>query len=162
MFEFKFIWMKKRLIFLVFILVTAYTGYAQSNQAVYAELLGNGLIFSFNYDTRFNARPDGLGGRIGLGFVGKGDDGAVLIPFQLNWLLGKNGRYFEMGLGATYLGGTADLFDEDVDHFVGTMTFGYRRQPVDGGFMWKAAITPILADGFFWPYYVGFSLGYAF
>lgn len=154
--------MKSRLYLILFALLPFSSAHAQSNHSVYAELLGNGLIFSFNYDTRFANKPDGLGGRIGLGFVGKGDDGAVLVPFQLNWLLGKNGRYFEMGIGATYLGGTADFFDEDIDHFVGTMTFGYRRQPLDGGFMWKAAITPVLADGFFWPYYVGFGLGYSF
>ncbi|MBK9106950.1 MAG: hypothetical protein IPM92_00850 [Saprospiraceae bacterium] len=154
--------MKKKFIYLFALVFTLNMGYSQSNQSVYAELLGNGLIFSFNYDTRFTAKPTGIGGRAGLGYIGKGDNGAVLIPFQLNWLLGKNGKYFELGLGATYVGGTEEFFEEDIDHFVGTMTFGYRRQPEDGGFMWKAAITPVLADGFFWPYYVGFSLGYAF
>lgn len=154
--------MKKSLwIFFCFI-ASLYTLSAQSTQSVYAELLGNGLVFSFNYDTRFQNTPNGLGGRIGLGYIGDDEHNAVLIPFQLNLLLGKNGRYFEIGAGATYVTGNADLFDEDFDNLIGTMTFGYRRQPVDGGFMWKIAITPIIAEGVFWPYYGGVSLGYAF
>ncbi len=135
---------------------------SQSRQSVYAELLGNGLIFSFNYDTRFHNKPDGIGARIGLGYAGKQDEGILLIPVQLNWLLGKNGRYFEIGAGATFASGNSDIFDEDFGKFIGTMTFGYRRQPLDGGFMWKIAITPVIADGFFWPYYGGLALGYAF
>ncbi|MBK8954641.1 MAG: hypothetical protein IPM34_03665 [Saprospiraceae bacterium] len=154
--------MRNTICSILFAFISLSTSFSQSNQSVYAELLGNGLIFSFNYDTRFSDKPTGLGGRFGLGFIGKGDEGALLIPMQLNWLLGKDGKYFEIGLGTTYVGGTQEFFEEDIDHFVGTLTFGYRRQPLDGGFMWKAAITPILADGFFWPYYVGFGLGYSF
>lgn len=136
---------------------------AQHGQAVYAELLGNGLIFSFNYDTRFTAAPNGIGGRIGLGYVGSPKEGGVaLIPFQLNWLLGRNDRYFELGIGATIVTGSRTIFDENFNHVVGTMTFGYRHQPADGGFMWKIALTPVLADGFFWPYFGGIALGYCF
>lgn len=137
-------------------------GTAQRGQAVFAELGGNGLVFSFNYDTRFNNTPDGLGARLGLGFIGSGDAGAVLIPAQVNWLLGKNGRYFELGAGLTVVTGTGRAFDEDFSNVVGTMTFGYRRQPVDGGFMWKIAITPVIAEGIFWPYFAGLGLGYTF
>ncbi len=154
--------MKRVLISFLFVLSLLSGLYSQAKQSVYAELLGNGLIFSFNYDTRFQGKPDGFGGRIGLGYAGSDNEGIVLIPFQLNWLLGKNGRYFEIGAGATFASGSSDIFDEDFGKFIGTMTFGYRRQPIDGGFMWKIAITPIIAEGVFWPYFGGLSLGYAF
>jgi hypothetical protein len=136
---------------------------SQRGQAVYAEVLGNGILFSFNYDLRFKNEPKGIGARIGFGYVGSPKEGGVaFIPFELNWLLGKNDRYFEVGAGATLVSSSKEVFNESFKHFVGTMTFGYRNQPSDGGFMWKIAITPILADGFFWPYFIGVGFGYAF
>lgn len=154
----------KKFFFAFAIFCLGYTSLnAQRGQAVYAELLGNGLLFSFNYDIRLRATPDGPGARLGIGYVGSPDDGGILlIPFQGNWLLGKNDRYFELGLGLTIATGNGEFFDESLSEVIGTMTFGYRKQPADGGFMWKIAITPIIAEGIFWPYYGGLALGYAF
>ncbi|GAB2485367.1 MAG: hypothetical protein EP311_00910 [Cytophagales bacterium] len=45
---------------------------------------------------------------------------------------------------------------------MGTMNFGYRRVPVDGGFTWRVALTPIFNNNGFWPLYAGFGFGYAF
>ncbi|HEX5626251.1 MAG TPA: hypothetical protein VFX48_09560 [Saprospiraceae bacterium] len=156
--------MMKKLAFAALLLVACLSGLqAQRGQAVYAELGGPGLLFSFNYDFRFKAKPKGLGARVGLGYFGSPDDGGIVtVPVQANWLLGKNGRYFELGVGGTLVLGTGEVFDEDAGHLIGTMTFGYRRQPEEGGFMWKIAITPILFDGFFLPYFGGVGLGYAF
>jgi hypothetical protein len=136
-----------------------------ANKAFFVELLGNGLIFSFNMDSRFTSRPDGLGGRLGIGYVGSPDEGGILtIPAVINYLAGKDGKYFEVGLGATYISGDADLLDDDdaFSDIAGTMTFMYRSQPVEGGFMWRIGFTPILAEGVFIPYWFGFGIGYAF
>lgn len=154
--------MKKLVLGFLLLLLLGENGFSQRGQSVYAELLGNGLLFSFNYDTRFTNSPKGIGGRGGLGYIGGNDEGVVLIPFQVNYLLGKNGKYFELGIGATAALGTGELFDEDFGNVVGTLTFGFRKQPEDGGFMWKIGITPIIAEGVFWPYFGGISLGYAF
>ncbi|MCO6464628.1 MAG: hypothetical protein J5I52_10830 [Saprospiraceae bacterium] len=131
-----------------------------SKNAVYGELLGNGLIFSFNYDRRL---INNVGARVGLGFVGSASDGGVVtVPVMGNILLGKNGRYFEIGAGITYLSGTGDFFDleDEPSSVLGTFSLMYRRQPADGGFMWKIGLTPMLAKGFFFPYWGGLSLGY--
>ncbi|MBK9736120.1 MAG: hypothetical protein IPO92_14650 [Saprospiraceae bacterium] len=77
----------------------------------FVELLGNGLLFSANFDTRIH---NNLGLRAGVGYVGgSGTDGGILtVPVMGNVLLGKNGSYFEVGAGATYISGTGSLFDD--------------------------------------------------
>jgi hypothetical protein len=45
---------------------------------------------------------------------------------------------------------------------MGTMNFGYRRIPVDGGFTWKVNLNPIFNNNGFWPLYAGVGFGYAF
>ena len=45
---------------------------------------------------------------------------------------------------------------------MGTMNFGYRRVPVDGGFTWRVNLTPLFNNNGFWPLYAGIGFGYAF
>ena len=137
---------------------------SQSRSAFFVELLGNGLIFSANYDMRFSQSSNGWGARAGIGYIGdvNGDGGVLTIPVTVNNLLGTDGKYFEVGVGITYLSADADFIgDNNTSDIVGTMTFMYRRQPVDGGFMWKIGLTPILADGIFVPYWIGIGIGYS-
>jgi hypothetical protein len=136
-------------------------------QNIYAEFLGQGLIFSVNYDTRFSNKRNGIGGRIGFGGVGGDGDSFVTIPVSLNYLLGDaNGKnFFEVGLGATYasLSSNSDSFFSDGGSTViGTMSFMYRLQPVKSGFSFRGGFTPIFSSEGFIPYFVGLSLGYTF
>jgi hypothetical protein len=45
---------------------------------------------------------------------------------------------------------------------MGTLNFGYRRVPVDGGFTWRLNLTPIFNNNGFWPLFLGVGFGYAF
>ncbi len=131
-----------------------------AKNAFYVELLGNGLLFSANYDVRIANK---FGIRAGIGYVGstEGEGGILTIPVMGNFLLGNNGRYFEVGAGITYVSGDSDLFNDDgFSSVLGTLSFMYRRQPVDGGFMWKIGLTPFLAEGIFVPYWGGVGIGY--
>lgn len=83
-----------------------------TKNAFYVELLGNGLIFSANYDVRLINK---FGARLGVGYVGGTEAGVLTIPVMGNILLGKNGKYFEIGAGATFLSGTGDIFDLSED-----------------------------------------------
>ncbi len=172
--------MKKKLypVLILFLLLSATTLVPQAiaqnddeddevaTQSIFFELLGAGGIYSFNYDTRFQDRPDGVGARIGLSYLATDEDAVFSIPVMLNYLLGKNGNYFEVGLGATYinvdfefLGGENESAEQTV---FGTMTFGYRLQPVDGGFQFRAGVAPIFTREVFIPYWPYLSFGYAF
>jgi len=147
--------------------LTSNPGYGQANKAVYAELGGPGIA-SFNFDTRFSNEVDGFGGKIGVGGFKIIDDvGAVLFPIALNYLFGKDDRrFFEIGAGATLVSiGDKKDKDEDDDPFnntFGHLHFGYRLQPADGGFNFRAGITPVFGDGYFIPYYFSLSFGYTF
>ena len=138
---------------------------------VFIELAGPGLLFSGNYDTRFSNKRDGLGARIGFGYAASDGTSFTSVPIQLNYLLGKNGKYFEVGAGLTY---TNFSVNSDVFSFsnsqstttktstvLGTMTFGYRSQPIDGGFNFRASFNPIITSTSFLPSF-GLSFGYTF
>ncbi len=133
-------------------------------QAIYGELYGRGLIFSFNYDSRFQKTLDGLGFSVGAGGIFAGDVGFVTIPVSINNLSGSRGHYFESGAGFTYTNVNFNGFDDPSSGnstIIGTLTFGYRSQPVHGGLNFRAGLNVLIASGLFLPYpYI--SLGYNF
>lgn len=167
--------MKKFVVVFLFLSLIGHSAsYAQQTEreqgrGVYFELFGSGLTYSINYDQRFEKRFDGLGFKAGLSYIGVDGTSVATFPLGLNYLLGKNGKYFEMGLGGTYLAGadrSNTFFTGDGrttgDGFVGNLILGYRSEPQDGGFLFRASVTPMFGSGFFWPFYAGFSFGYAF
>ncbi|GGC22139.1 hypothetical protein GCM10011386_12620 [Parapedobacter defluvii] len=149
----------------------------QRAQSFFVELGGPGFI-SANYDFRFQHTRNGWGGKAGLGYFSIDNEDYLTLPVQVNYLLGKNGHYFEMGAGASYIRNSYDRYDyqydeqgwyteyyrgRDVDNQVlGSLTFGYRKQPVDGGFNFRAGLSPILYEGDFIPYLPYISFGYSF
>ncbi len=147
-------------------------------QGIYLELFGPSIFYSFNYDTRFFKKQDGLGMRIGLSYATNTSYGAEYdtvdsssvfsIPFQLNYLLGKDNKFFEIGLGVTYFNysGNGMVFLNDskanINKLLGTMTFGYRYQPKVGGFSYRYSINPVFDTKSFIPWWFAFSIGYTF
>lgn len=146
----------------------------------YAELGGPGILFSANIDKRFKKSNLGWGGRIGLGFVSGyvlpdtsstyyygGNLGSVVtIPLQVNHIFGKpnSPHTFEVGAGITITGKKIEVFDfydEKRSSIFGTASFMYRRQPIDGGFMWRIGFTPIIAKGYIQAF-GGVGVGYSF
>jgi hypothetical protein len=158
----KFISMKKFLIVSVALLLMHFSSFAQSAKAVFVEAGGPGL-FSFNFDTRFSGKETGIGARVGMGGFKLENAGAVFVPITLNYVVGKNtGNYFEFGAGATFVPSTSAEEDGPLKHTSGHLNFGYRHQPAEGGFFFRATINPIFGEGYFWPYYGGLSFGYKF
>lgn len=154
--------MKKFMLLSFLAIGFAVAGYAQgAAKSVYFELGGPGLA-SINFDTRFSPKESGIGGRIGVGGFSIDGEGAVFIPIGLNYILGKDNRnYFELGGGVTPVLGTGDVGDNFSATF-GHLLFGYRLQPQNGGFTFRAFINPVFGNGFFMPYYGGVSFGYKF
>jgi hypothetical protein len=150
------------LITLSFTLATAFSQTAA--KSIYFELGGPGIA-SVNFDTRFTKAEDGIGGRVGIGYFNIDGDQLLTIPLGLNYLLSKDQHhYFEIGGGVTIAKTSSDTNDEG-DTFTGTfghLNFGYRLQPKEGGFLFRAAITPVFGQGGFIPLYGGVSFGYKF
>lgn len=168
--------MRKTFILVLIFMVTVPSLFAQkATKAAYVELGGAGIA-SINYDMRIMKKNDGLGFRVGIGGFSVNDGSykttALFVPVGLNYLLGKdNKHFFELGAGATFVSlkekntfndpyyqNTNDKFNSTFGH----LYFGYRVQPEDGGFLFRAGLTPIFGKGYFIPYWAGVSFGYAF
>ncbi len=136
---------------------------AGTAHAVYAEAGGPGLL-SINYDMRFTPTQDGLGFRVGFGGWSIKESKLIFIPLGINWITTKNGiDYFEAGVGGTIVSNSnKEPGDGPFKNSFGFLTLGYRKQPAEGGFFWKASLVPVIGKGFFWPYWVGFGAGYTF
>ncbi len=152
------------------LLLSAYCNVCNAQaQSVYFELGGPGLA-SVNYDMRFQKTEGGFGGRVGVGGFSISDNGdrvsAIFLPIGVNYLIGKDERnYFEIGGGVTPVfisgrssGSSSGSFTSTFGH----LNFGYRLQPKNGGFLFRAGIVPIFGEGGFIPYYFGLSFGYKF
>jgi len=137
-------------------------------KSVYFEAGGPGVL-SVNYDMRFQKTEGGFGGRIGLGGFSLSDGGSktgiILLPIGVNYLFGKDERnYFEIG------GGITPVFVTNKDwngsgNFSGTvghLNIGYRLQPKNSGFLFRAGLVPLFNKNGFVPYYAGVSFGYKF
>jgi hypothetical protein len=141
-------------------------------QNVYIEILGTGLIFSANYDTRFANKQDGLGARIGVGGYSIEASSILTVPVQINYLIGTNNKFFEVGLGFTYVNfvGSDLIFFKannnsdkiNTKTIIGNLTFGYRYQPNDGGFNFRIGIDPLFNSNNFDSRWFGLSCGYTF
>jgi hypothetical protein len=144
-------------------IAVSFTAKSQAAKSIYAELGGPGLA-SLNFDTRFTKSEGGIGGRIGFGGFSVDGGSIVLFPIGLNYLIGKDQKnYFELGAGATIVTASKNVTgDQPYTGSFGHLTIGYRLQPKDGGFTFRAAITPIFGSGTFWPYWGGLSFGYKF
>ncbi|WP_026952645.1 hypothetical protein [Algoriphagus mannitolivorans] len=162
------------------------------SQSLFLELGGAGLPYSFNYDFRFDkTKMDSWGMRIGLGGYSTRNESFFSMPIMVNKLYGQGPHYFEMGMGFTFFAFNEDrysycqngYYDQnnnfvctsyytssysyilDVDgspSVMGTLNFGYRKVPVDGGVTWRLNLAPIFNNNGFWPLYIGAGLGYAF
>ena len=138
-------------------------------QGVYVEVLGSGLLYSFNYDTRFSQRLNGIGGRAGIGYLAVEGTSLTTLPFMLNYLFGHDKHFFEVGVGPTVLiaseriSGFGPVGDRNsASAVIGSMNLGYRLEPSDGGFIFRAGLTPFFDSNFFWPLWPQVSFGYAF
>jgi hypothetical protein len=147
-----------------------------ARDAVYFEVLGNGLLYSINYE-RYFPRYD-LGLRGGASFItykvssasGSGNLTLASWPLVVSYYWGSPRHKVQLGLGATVL-----YFDASSDStgtkFEGAGTglgvaatgvIGYRYMPKNGGFTFGAGFTPLLrATKGFLPW-GGANVGFAF
>lgn len=152
------------------------------NRFVYLEILGSGGAYSLNYDFRFNEEIKNKWGlRTGIEFLPintvnySGDVlkyNTLLLPFMVNYLLGKKYKLLELALGAVYVfkWRNGKLLSNEYEYFIqninrripnvyGAFSIGYRRQPVKGKIMWGVSLTPLVGNSFIIPN-IGIKIGY--
>ncbi|WP_345162591.1 hypothetical protein [Pontibacter saemangeumensis] len=149
-----------------------------SRNNAYLELLGNGGLYSVNYE-RIVAENFAL--RLGFAafkaetLFGEGSNSIVTVPVLGNFLFGKKKSKFEVGAG--FLLGrkkfaSSFLSDDNTNSSIIDLkgVIGYRYQPSTAGFMFRVGLTPFNAlkggddaypsSGFFLS--GGLSIGYSF
>jgi hypothetical protein len=143
-----------------------------SRNSVFFEVLGQGLINSFNYERTFN-NDHMLINSVTIGFtlVPSSRETVYGIPISFNWIAGKKSNHLEFGIGSTYVvdnlkhihvtEGTylynpvSSKYDIYETHsFIGsqalkifyfTPRIGYRYQKPDGGFQFRISLVPSIA-----------------
>lgn len=136
-----------------------------TKNTLFVEALGNGLIYSVNYE-RFVAPRIAI--RIGGEYLGGSFDSSEsvslgLFPVMGTVLLGEGTHHIELGAGLTFATANVDL-DElgELDAAaLPTATIGYRYQKPEPGFIFRIGFTPVVLDERVLPW-GGISLGYAF
>ncbi len=123
-----------------------------SRNSIYVELLGNGLLYSANYDHLFT---EAIGMRVGVGYFPYHEVRLGAFPLMGYYLIGSGRHKFEVGLGICVIlqregQGFAWMSapDDEVrgNTVLGTATLGYRYQPADGGFVFRAGVTPFFGN----------------
>lgn len=142
-----------------------FSGDNKANQAVFGELFGRSLMLSANYDRRFGNNNTGLGFTVGAGIITLIGASIISVPVSLNYLMGKNGKFLELGAGATYFNANVQNFNGSPDRgttIVPSGTIGYRSQPTAGGFMFRAGLNQFFFEKLLLPCYPYISFGYSF
>ena len=113
----------------------------------FLQLGGIGGFYTLNYDARILKSEKGLGFRISAGvypngIIGQGTYGTISIPLGLNYLIGKNGNYFEAGTsGRMHVFSSDDVYSIGFEEYsqtfftygstiLGSIYIGSRHQPV--------------------------------
>jgi hypothetical protein len=135
-----------------------------AHNAIFLELLGNGLIYSVNYERIFDEPEIGI--RAGLSFIslgasaGAGDTSAsskvtlMTFPVLANYYgVGSKNHKLQLGAGVTFLYASATAGEKSsVGSFSGfvpapTLAIGYRYLPEKGGFNFFVGFTPFIIPG---------------
>jgi len=116
--------------------------------SVYFEALGNGLLYSVNYDRLLTKS---FGGRVGVSYFAPDEIGVTTFPVTAYYLVGSGSSKLELGLGACMMlqderqsFSFMSSLDEEFkgSGVLGTAAVGYRHQHADGGFVFRAGLTP--------------------
>ena len=150
------------IIFFIFNVVLVFGQHDSINQnhsknTVYFEMLGNSIGYSLNYDRLLiSSEKFKTAGRIGLSYFPPviPPEHFIVMPIEISELilLGRKKHYFEIGAGLTlnyqlYQGNNNSYFGNDYINrslkTIAVFRLGYRYQKENGGFFWKAGLTPL-------------------
>ena len=159
-----------------------------ANNNIYAEALGNAVVYSINYERVFLISNElRIAPRIGFEYIPRREInkyGKYSFPTEINLLFHKNKNnpnHVEAGLGLTFFS-LFDNYQYDITNEiigkkykfakVSTLRLGFRHQKPQGGLMYRAGLLVRLSqddfsksrvgDDLFYRLWPGFSIGYTF
>lgn len=146
----------------------AQTGSSYTQNAVYFEGLGQGLLYSVDFDHRFTENIAFRAGFSSFTIEFISDVSITTIPLMIEYLTGHGSSHLELGLGIVPIHGSLSTsFFGTTEGSVGawavlgTATVGYRYQPVKEGILFRVGLTPLMGGGEV-QIWGGASVGWAF
>jgi hypothetical protein len=132
-----------------------------SKNTVYLELLGNGGIYSFNYDRIILTKKlFKISGSIGISYIPPSVryNHTFTYPAEINFLYGKR-NYLELGIGYTLV---FNLYKEDIFKIYDIYSYpvlriSYRLQKPNGGFFFTTGLLFYFAKNEFITDYSNYS-----
>ena len=150
----------------IILLFTAANAQENSNvhqNNIYIELLGNGIIWSVNYERMIFSNSII---KVGLGYIPKMENDfisapqSILIPIDYIHLIDMNDNAkIDIGIGLTFKFGEEEYGDKD--EIIPNAILGYRYQPNINGFMFRISFSPYISENRFFPW-IGISFGQKF
>jgi hypothetical protein len=179
--------MKALIVFFVSAVLFVSCCYSQQpvpTNAVYVEILGNGLAYSLNYENFINTQ---ISCRAGLAYIPifstmvdvftPQSTAMLVFPLTLNYFTNldindiNSPHKLELGLGIDIIkfigddnfegAGVFSKFSKSGLGVVGTATIGYRYLPITKGFIFGVGFTPLFTTAEF-QLFGGFNFGYIF
>jgi hypothetical protein len=143
--------MRQAYFIVAFILTSLFSTAQVPAKNVYAELSGPGGFLSFNYDTRLTKSSNGLGVRAGVGFLFDFYNAGYTVPAGLNYLVGKENNFLELGAGISFFHfkekNQDSWFNFDKENFLTQfISVGYRYQPLHKNFTFRAGLCQFFND----------------
>ena len=132
-----------------------------SKNTIYFEVLGNGGVYSFNYDRIFFSKKlFKISGRVGASYIPPfvGYSHVFTYPVEINFLYGKK-NYLEVGIGYTSV---FNLYKENIFkvydiYAYPVLRISYRFQKPNGGFFFRTGLILYFIDTAFTKYYSNYS-----
>lgn len=149
---------------LCIILISSVKSQSEPKNALYFEFLGNGGLYSINYERQlykskdvwpFGSKTLKLYGRGGLSAVAYSNLWGGTFPIECSVAFGKNKNYIESGIGCTF----TYLSFSGFDHPIIPVRIGYRLEI--GEYLFRLGLTPYFDQVTFNPW-LGLSIGKRF
>ena len=140
------------------------------SNSVYFELLGNGVVFSLNYEKILINKRNNLGIRFGFGFSPEDEIRDIFtIPIELIVIFGNKKHHLELGIGSSFYSVIIKPQNQRKYMNYSMMFFGrigYRYTAIKG-FLFRVGFTPVVEiPGLLFdkPFHLhgGISIGYSF
>ncbi|HLT07691.1 MAG TPA: hypothetical protein VK014_09200 [Cyclobacteriaceae bacterium] len=99
----------KRVLWVMLLFITwKVQAQGEATRSVFVEVGGASMVYSFNYDFRFDKEKlDSWGMRVGAGGYKLSDESLFTLPIQATRVMGKGKNYFEVGAGLTFINYTS-------------------------------------------------------
>lgn len=130
-----------KIILTAFCLIAFTNVYSQENRwknAIFAEFLGNGGLYSINYEYQTRNK---IVARVGFAIYPE----SVSTPITIGKLIGPSNDLLELGIGTTLFTYKEEGVDSPGTAVFLTAVIGYRYQRPDNRFIFRIGFTPLLS-----------------